>query len=180
VTVSRARYNSEYAGLAFNFKVNPDSCGNSVHYENYLRFSALADQNSGKGVTHILLSIDEETNEKAIIGFATVRTSSLIMNVETHHEGRAALEITELAVDIRFEKKGFGKYLVNWAINIADTLRRESVGIEYMTLCADPDSVSFYENNGFTMISTLYDIPREGWNVDCIPMLMKFPELNTK
>lgn len=173
-----AKYSCDYAGLAFKFKVNPDSCGRSEHYEEYLRFIALSDYNSGKGVTYVLLDIDDNTGDKSIMGFITLRTSSLIMMKDNYYEGRSAIEITELAIDINYERKGFGTHLVNFAGAMADVLRKDSIGIEYMVLCSDPESVGFYKKCGFSLLSTLYEIPREGWNIGCTPMLMRFPELN--
>jgi len=46
-------------------------------------------------------------------------------------------------------------------------------------LCADPKAENFYKefnkpNLGFKKIIDMYaEIPRDGWNVKCIPMLVK-------
>jgi len=169
-------FKKEHTGLAFKFKVNPDSCGNHSHYENYLKFSALTDKKIGMGTTHIFLDEDNNQKAKAIIGFITLKASSLIKIYDDYNEGNAAMEITELAVDINYEKQGFGTKLVNYAITIADMLNNDYIGISYITTCADPLAVSFYEHYGFAKCSDYYEVPREGWNAGCTPMYLKLPE----
>ena len=62
-----SRFIDEDAGLAFYFKVNPGFCGNNGHYEEYLRFCAITDQESGKGVTHVLIDECAASHKKAIV-----------------------------------------------------------------------------------------------------------------
>ena len=57
-------------------------------------------------------------------------------------------------------------------------LRNDYIGVEYVTLCADPMSVPFYEKNEFIKIMDYHEIPRDGWNKDCIPLILKLPELD--
>jgi len=174
VDVSCTQFRKEHAGLAFKFQVNPDSCANPEHYENYIRFVALTDWKLGKGVTYIL--IDDTDDNQAIIGFITLRASSYI---STNGEiiGRAAIEITEIAIDKMYEKQGYGTALLDMATLLIDELRNTCIGVEYIIACADPASVPFYEKNDFYQVLEYYDIPREGWNNNCIPMALKLPEL---
>jgi ribosomal protein S18 acetylase RimI-like enzyme len=129
----------------------------------------------GKGRTFVIVREDEP---KCIIGFVTLRTSSLITDDNKPFEGRPAVEITELAVDARFAKQGYGRMLVGIAFDIIDTMREKSAGVEFVTLCSDSQSVPFYEHIGFRKAATYYHIPREGWNRECTPMIWKLPELN--
>lgn len=168
------RLNKDYSGLTFDFQVDPDSCGNSTHYEQYLSFHASSDRIVGKGVTHILI---DDSEKKAIIGFVTLRASSLISEFNGNIQGRSALEITELAVDKRHLKKGYGTDLVKFAIAMADELRCDSIAIEYVVACSDPLAIPFYEKNGFVKISDYNEVPREQWNNNCIPMILKLPEI---
>ena len=171
-----SQYKSKHAGLAMNFQVNPDSCNNPGHYENYLRFIALTDRRSGKGITHVLINNDDNTSTESIVGFVTLRTSSLISEYENEISGRAAIEISEIAVDRLYEKKGYGTALLDFVFLLVDDLRDRVVGIEYIVACADSASVLFYEKNDFVRISKHYEIPREGWNKNCIPMVLRLPE----
>ena len=90
--------------------------------------------------------------------------------------GDFALEIAELAVDERYERKGVGTELVNIALGAADFLRQHWLGIKYIAVCADPSAVGFYEKEGFRSVATLYEIPRDGWNDNCVPMYIALPE----
>ena len=174
------QFNKGHKGLASNFKVNPNSCGNSEHFHRYLNFCAITDQKIGKGVTYILVNEEECNKKKDIIGFITLKAASLVMISDNHMEGYPAVEISELAVDLNFERKGFGTDLVNYVIKIANKLRNEIIGVEYIVTCSEPLSVPFYIKNNFYKLENYFDIPfdipREGWNVDCIPMAFKLPE----
>ena len=172
-----SRFIDEDAGLAFSFKVNPESCGNNSHYEEYLRFCAITDQKSGKGVTHVLVDECADSHKKAIVGFITLKASCLNKRYENYISGHPSIEIAELAVDMDFEGNGYGTDLVNYAYVVANKLRHEYAGIEYIVTCADPVSEFFYGKFGFSRLEDYYEVPREGWNVDCIPMFHKLPEL---
>lgn len=168
------KFNKDLAGLAWAFQVNPDSCGNPLHYENYIRLIALSDKAAGNGLTYVVL--DEDDSNKKICGFITLRTSSVIKQYEDRTEGEAALEITELAVDRNYERQGIGKLLLSLAVNIASEINAQFASVKCISLCADPYAVPFYERFGFSKLEDYGDVPREGWNTDCIPMVLRFPE----
>lgn len=169
-------FKKEDAGLAWGFQVNPDSCGNPYHYEEYIRFIAISDRNSGKGTTHIFTRNISQTEE--LLGYITLRASSYTKIIDGVVYGNPALEIFELAVKNGCERQGIGRDLVKFAIASADSLRESAIGIEYITLCADEHAVPFYEKCGFGRLSDQGIIPRENWNKRCIPMLLKLPESN--
>ena len=172
----------DYAGLAWNFHVSPDSCDNPQHYEYYLRFNAISEQANGRGVTHLL--IDTGTDNSTILptsriaGFITLRATSLIETCDGKSYVKPSLEIAELAVDKDYERQGYGVQLVNIAILMAELLNTDSLGIQNVVLCADPKAVGFYENKkvGFGKVEDYYDMPRDGWNDNCIPMYIKLGE----
>lgn len=173
MNLSLSLFNQDLSGLAWHFHVSPSSCGNPMHYENYLRFSALSDARSGMGVTHVLF--DESVNR--IAGFVTLRMSSLFYTGEDGKKrGSPALEIAELAVDADYERCGVGSSLLDLAIRAADVIRADMAGVKYLLACADPAAVGFYEKNGFSRVSDLYEMPRDGSNNDCFPMYVQFPE----
>jgi len=174
--VYRASFNGKYAGLAWDFQVNPDSCGNHSHYENYLRTMAGTDYRTGKGNTYIFVDDSNDENHK-IIGYFTMRASSLIIKSGGDMNGRSAVEITELAVDRSYEKQGYGRLLVEWAFAIADDVRKQYIGVEYILVCAVPEAILFYEKMGFGKVQAYEEIPREGWNQNCVPMLVKLSEV---
>ena len=168
----------EFYEAAKDFTVNPESCENPKHYEDYLKFSAISENNSGTGTTHIF--IDEEFNsELHIMGYITLRCSSLIKDMgESHKFGYPALEISELAVDARYERQGIGTDMVSYAISLAEELNLFNIGIKYLILCSDPSSVKFYSSRklGLKEIYPHEEIPREQVNLQCVPMYLNLVE----
>lgn len=146
---------------ATEFKVNPSSCGNHEHYETYLCHNAIIEAKQGLGITYVFL--DEDTNE--IHGYVTIKASSLIGTYD--NVGYPAIEISELAVSERYEHKGLGREMVSFVIGLTDEM---GIGIQWLLLCSDPQSVGFYEKCGLQKIPSHQNIPRESWNQTCVPM----------
>ena len=154
-----------------DFQVNPFSCGNHIHYENYLRFSAVADAVHGHAFTHVV--VDEVEGQSRISGFISLRASSLLSNDGEAVRGDAALEIVELAVDKRCEKTGVGTLLLDYAVALAEHLNEYYLSARYIVLCADRQAAAFYERYGFRRVTDYGDVPHNGANDDCIPMFLK-------
>lgn len=161
------RFSTDYIGLAWDFHVNPSSCDNPDHYEQYIRCCAIYDMNEGMGVTHIIVENDK------ILGYITLRASSVVERIDDKIYGEPALEICELAVSEGCERKKVGSDLVDFAIVKATELGSEAIGIKYIVLCADPSAVGFYEKLEFEKLESYGKIPREGWNDYCVPMKMR-------
>lgn len=178
MSFSHVLMGKEYFGLALSFNVSPASCDNPGHYENYLRFCAISDYQSGRGVTHLIVDTNEKGDKIAIAGFITLRATSLISQSERNMPVvHSSIEIAELAVNKDYERRGVGSALVNIAICLADELRREKLGIKYVVLCADPKAIGFYkEKHHFEEIGELYETPREGWNEKCEAMYITLPD----
>ena len=169
-----SRLTSDNAGLASDFHVSPNSCENPEYYEEYIKLNAIGDHQKGMGVTHVLL--DEE--QKRLLGFITLRATSLVSEgydgVKNVHP---ALEIAELAVEEKFERQGVGTTLLALAIDIADELRSNMVGIRHIVVCADKAAVGFYQKFGFGKLSSLYEVLHDGWNDLCEPLCITLPEM---
>ena len=163
-------------GLAWDFHVSPDSCGNHTHYEDYIRLCAATDKASGLGTTHVF--IKEADGKEYLTGFITLRASSLIVECDGTLQGRPALEISELAVDERFAGQRIGRLLVELAIAMADGNNEATAGVRYIVVCSDPQSCGFYEHCRFSSLGALGTIPRENWNSSCVPMYMQLPAAN--
>ena len=137
-------------------------------------YCALAEKQEGLNTTHLFIS-EDDTGEEFICGYITLKATALIREDDGIKLGFPALEISELAVDKRDERQGLGTTMVKFAFVFAEDLRDTSLGIQYITLCADPNAVSFYEREefGFAKVQDYDDIPREGWNKTCTPMFVK-------
>lgn len=88
---------------------------------------------------------------------------------------------TILAVSKKYERQGVGTKLVSIAILLAERLSKTLLGIRYIVLCADHAAVDFYKklDPPFDETAQYYTIPKEGWNVDCVQMLLKLNEFNS-
>ena len=135
------------------------------------KFSSITDNACGHGTTHALIGIDGDN--KVLIGFITLRASSFITMQDDVAHGEAALEIMELAIDKRYEHNGYGETLIDYAIAIADDMNDYVLGTKYIVLCADEQAVPFYEKTGFEKLSNYGQIPRNGANDQCVPMIMR-------
>jgi len=90
--------------------------------------------------------------------------------------GEPALEIMELAVNQKYEHLGYGRKLVNFAIDLADNMTENSISFKYIVLCADAQAVPFYSRCDFAKISDYAEVPRNGANDECIPMAIRIRE----
>lgn len=127
----------------------------------------------------MLIDVDDTTKEERIIGYIALRATSITIEADkddfTYTKGHPALEISELAIDEKYERSGYGTSLVGYAIVKAAELRNEHIGIEYIAVCADLSAIDFYAKAplDFVNMDEFYDVPRDGWNVACTPMLRK-------
>lgn len=166
----------DYAKIAQKFRVNPDHCEHPEHYESFIRQDCFTDHKQGMGVTHVFVDEDEDSREKTIAGYITLRCSSLIMDSGGSYKlGYPALEISELAVDRNYERMGLGTEMVMFAIHEAAELNNKLLGIQYVILCADNAAVEFYSNSKlkFEELRFMQQIPREHRNSKCKPMMLK-------
>ena len=172
----KTQINSENYPLTLQFKVNPKSCDNPQHYADYLRYNALNDVKDGLGITYLYIDHDDVNDEEFIMGYMTLRTTAYIKDVgESKRLGFPALEIAELAVDERYEGRHLGTDMVMDAINIANEIN-DMASIKYVVLCADPRAEGFYKKKPLefrNMYEGMEDVPREHFNMTCVPMYIK-------
>lgn len=159
-------WDMSYAVAAFSFSVNPDSCMNPDYFQSFIRFSAITDHISGRGVTHALLNDDESS----LLGFVTLKNTALLTGRTL---GEPALEIVNLAVAHDHERQGVGSALVNFAISTAAQISESLSGVRFLVLGSDPRAVDFYTHLGFHPLDEYWTLPRELTNKTCVPMFMQ-------
>lgn len=162
-------WNIEISGLALDFKVNPSSCGNPEYFEQFIKYCAISDNKSGLYTTHAL--IDDTANK--LMGFVSLKMSSMLQTFEGVILGEPALEISNLAVSASYERMGVGRELIDFVIRKALAMNKKSVGIKYITLAADAKAVGFYNKMEFNELRDYFEIPRQQDNQNCIPMFMQ-------
>lgn len=155
-----------------HFKVKEGSCENPIYYSIYLKERAISYTAGGYELTFALFN-----NTQTIIGgYITLRVTSLI---ETYNDneiyGNPALEILNLAVDERFTNRKFGTNLVTLAKSIANKIKKNYAGIQYILALSDPKAIGFYEKEGFAIARSNYQAPKDivTGNQDCELMVMK-------
>ena len=159
-------WDSSIVNTAFSFAVNPDSCSNPDFFHYYIRFSAISDQSSGRGVTHAILSDDEQT----LLGFVTLKNTALLTSAG---HGEPALEIANLAVSKDYERQGIGRTLLNYSISVSEKINSHLSGVRFLVLAADPKSVDFYEHMKCYKFQEYWTLPRETTNESWVPMFMQ-------
>lgn len=164
--------NKDNQGLAWNFHVSPDSCANPTYYDNYIRYSATGDYQTGMGVTHLLIDKDAGV----LAGYVTLRSTSLISTIDDVKRVQPAVEIAELAVHEDYKRLGIGTELLNIAVAKVDWMRETELGIKRMVVCSDPSAVEFYKKFGFVDLSAIYEVLHDGWNDNCDPLILTLPE----
>lgn len=172
MTITFEKFNTDLAGLAWKFEVNPESCENPDHYETYLRLIALSDQKIGQATTHVLLDVDED-GEKHIAGFITLRSAALVEIIGTDTYGYPALEVSQLAISQKYERKKFGTELLEIALAFANEINEKRMGVKYVILRSDPASAGFYEKFGFKRLDQFSRVPVDGYNNHCVPMIIQ-------
>lgn len=176
MSFSSEKISIENADLCQHFSVNSTICENPDHYNNYLKQNALMDYKQGLGVTYLYIDTDDITQERKLMGYITLRSSSLIKDMgERKKFGYPAIEISELAVSEKYSLKGMGTEMVADAILIAEKLNKD-ISIKYVVLCADPSAETFYSRsplNFMKMHEHIDDIPRAYANMNCTPMYLK-------
>lgn len=80
-----------------------------------------------------------------------------------------SFEIERIYLDQAFARKGFGKMLLNFGIDMAREMDRESVYLKVMA--SSIGNIKFYEKSGFEMVNTNY--------LDFEAMKMEYRWLNT-
>lgn len=137
---------------------------------------ALTDMVSGMSVTYVMVEY-VNMEPSSILGFISLKTNSLLSEDEKGRQtGKPAIEISQFAVAAGYERQGIGSDLFKYALAIINKSRND-MGVQYLLVYSDPQAVGFYEKMHCRKVSTLYEIPNEGWNANCIPMMIKLPEI---
>lgn len=160
-------------GLTHEFWVSPLSCANNEHYEQFIRYCALQDNIEGKSTTQLFIQEDEKSKAKRILGFVSLRATSLCQEDGNCVLGSPAIEISELAVSKDYERHGVGRLLFSYAISVASHLNEEFVGVKHIVLCSDEKAQGFYRKMNCEDLREYFQLPREGWNKDCAPMALR-------
>lgn len=160
--------------LIRNFRATDinDSLG-SDYFNNYLTYNGLLDNQQGIGKT--FLYIRDTGKEQILLGFYTLRCSSLIVDDTENNEklGEPAIEIFELAVHKDYQRQGIGSTLMKNIFYTAHTMNTEYLGVKHLIVCAKRSAIPFYTKFKFKELSDEKKIPRSIDNQACVGMSVK-------
>lgn len=140
------------------------------YFKNYLMYNGLLDNEEGMAKTKLYISEDEKGNKK-ILGFYSIRCSSLIMDSgETEKLGEPALEIVELAVHKNYRNQGIGTKMMKNIFATAHKLKENHIGLKHLVVCAKDTAKTYYKKFKFEELPGYKQIPRNPDNKSCVGM----------
>jgi ribosomal protein S18 acetylase RimI-like enzyme len=131
------------------------SCG-IVELDNYLKNDARRHNSSGINHTKVLV----EKGCKDIIGFFSFAATSVMresfpMDKKLPNYDIPCFRLTRFGIDLRYQKKGLGEYLLFCALIHASEMS-QNIGAYAVVVDAKNESAkSFYRKNGFYELSGL-------------------------
>lgn len=143
----------------FNSKKRKKFKKHSKEINNFLVNEALVEQNQGLNTTHLLIKA------KKLVGFISLCSDSIRLETEEKEKEKVlysnipALKIARLAIDKNCQHKGFGVFLINYAVKIASDMR-ENMGIKFITVDCYEHRLSYYKKQGF-IINNIQNPKRE-------------------
>ena len=118
-------------------------------FAEYLAVHAMYDQIHRIGQPYVF------DYENKIVGYIVLSMDRLeekkqVLDIDTFGNIPALL-VGRLATDVRYERRGVGRYMMMWAITRAIKMSRE-VGCRAVLVNSEPDVVGFYEKLTFKKI----------------------------
>jgi len=125
-------------------RLQPHHCinefiSNSI-IDRWLKTNARDHQTIGRAQTFVAISLQN------VQGFYSVQTFN-------EHRDINGILLIKLAVDIRYQKQGVGKALLQHAIQNAHVVK-DLIGCQGIITYAKDDAINFYKHFGFVLINT--------------------------
>lgn len=161
--LSLVRLSEEYQNSLTNFDcLNPDEIfpehyssrhrkkfrQHSLNVNLFLTTEALQEQNEGLNTTHLLFY------KEILIGFISLCTDSIRLELDEREAAGVpyanipALKIARLAIDKHYQGKGLGKFMIEFAVSKAVSIR-EAAGVKFITVDCYEHRLSYYEKHDF-------------------------------
>ncbi len=128
--------------------------------EDFLKEDAFSNQKLKISTTYLLFY--ENKGQKYLAGYVTLLADSIRIskdenlkkffeNKNVEYKSLPAIKIGRIAVDRRFQKKGYGKNLIIFSIYKALHLP-DSIGCRFLTVDAKLNAELFYKKHGFKVL----------------------------
>lgn len=137
-------------------------CGNDG-LNNYLREKALGDQKDNSSTTTLILK--KYKKRLSIIGFYTLKNTSLMLKADEKLRGYPAIEIVFFAIHKKYQRRGIGsKYLKDIIYKAIQSSNNFSAA-KVLILSSLNETAGFYKKFGFCemngFLEMLYDECRD-------------------
>ncbi|MDR6779320.1 GNAT superfamily N-acetyltransferase [Paenibacillus peoriae] len=123
--------------------------GHSKDMNYFLQNEALVEQDEGYNTTFLVKRNGELRAYMSLCADAIRLDYSERNNGAIAYDTFPSLKIARLAVHKDYHKYGYGKFLINYAVGKAFSIRNEFCGIKFITLDCFQHRLSYYENIGF-------------------------------
>lgn len=130
----------------------------------FLKRDARDFQRAKVGRTYVACLPPSEGDEQPrVIGFITLTCSEVDINnayeladcaSANRYKSLPAIKIARLATDYRYAGRGIGMQLISLAVALAADSVSESVGCRFLVTDAKQGAITFYENQGFTLLDS--------------------------
>lgn len=126
------------------------------------------------GNTCSTLFLNESCNE--LVGFCAIKCSSLKIKGTKIRSLCPTIEIAALCVADRYRYMGIGQAIFSHAIQKICKIRTV-VGVQFITLFAVPEAVSFYRKFNFQTLEKEMKVFKTQAHQSCIPMYCSLPPM---
>lgn len=116
-----------------------------------------------------------KNSKNEIIGYYSLKTSAISFNINGINKVTPLIELSEFAVDKKYQRKGFGtaimiNYIYKKLIDISDVIGCSGI----ITFAKDNKAISFYKKLGFDEINIGEDkiIMYDNFSIGCKPMII--------
>lgn len=137
-----------------------------AEFEEYIRINVQYDQQ------HRMGRLYWATSDDIVIGYMVLAMGDVGMKMQKDlgidtYGPVPSLTIARLATDERHERKGIGRLMVSYAIELAREMASD-VGCRVVLANSEPDTVGFYEKMGFVKFKAMPSSrPRRFWHRLC-------------
>lgn len=130
----------------------------SLPLKNFLKNEALSFHESNIVKTYVLAD-----KNCRVWGYISLMTSEISLNEDQKptenprsiiYKSFPAVKIARLLIDKSMRLKGYGKQMLDWAINHVTLTIMPHVGCRFLAVDAKKDSILFYKKNGFTILNS--------------------------
>lgn len=138
----------EFKGCIFKAKQIRKFIEYSKNINEFLKKEALNEQEQGLNTTHLFYINNQ------LAGFISLCSDSIRLSLDEKSEDGVpyanipSLKIARLAIDINFQGRKLGEYLIKFAVASALNTRK-IMGVKFITVDCYKHRVSYYEQFGF-------------------------------